>query len=168
MLRSQGLRFIATFLVILGTLQLLFYFLFLEKEAFYDYLRLNASIGGWILGHFEAGVQVHGLNISSHSAAIRIGSGCGGLRPLMIFVAGVLAFPASTRNRIYGLILGSALLLAMNLLRVITLFYAQALWPQGFDYLHLEIWPAAFIFISAGSWLIWVTWTSKQSEHATA
>ena len=46
-------------------------------------------------------------------------------------------------------------LLSMNLVRLISLYYAGVYVPSLFEALHVEVWQAVFIFVPIVLWVIW-------------
>ncbi|MFH2057202.1 MAG: archaeosortase B, partial [bacterium] len=68
---------------------------------------------------------------------------------------GVVAYPTGLGKKIFGVLAGTAIIFAINLIRVITLFYLSAYYPSLFDEAHLYIWQFAIIIIGGLLWLIW-------------
>jgi exosortase/archaeosortase family protein len=55
-------------------------------------------------------------------------------------------------------LVGTAAITAMNLLRLCTLYYLGESWPAGFEYAHRELWPLLLI---AFSLVIFVAWAQR-------
>ena len=116
-------------------------------------------------------VTVHGKSISSTQAALSIERGCDAIHPSALFLAGVLAFPASLWKKVGGAVAGVAMLLAVNLVRIISLFYVRIHFPAAFEIMHVEVWQALFIFLALLCWIVWVRWAMRTGEgqpHASA
>jgi exosortase H (IPTLxxWG-CTERM-specific) len=117
--------------------------------------RIIAVVSVWTLGLFGTDAQARSNIIVSALASVKIKEGCNGVYATMIFLAGIVAYPTSLIKKVIGVILGTAALFAVNLVRVLTLFYFSAYFPTVFDEAHLYIWQFAIIIIGGLFWLVW-------------
>jgi exosortase/archaeosortase family protein len=76
---------------------------------------------------------------------------------MIIFASAVLAFPAPWRARGIGLLLGSAAIQAINLVRVVALYLTGAYAPSWFDDAHTVIWQTVVILCGVLLWVFWAT-----------
>ena len=67
----------------------------------------------------------------------------------------MVAFPARWSHKLLGGIIGVAILLLVNLLRIVSLYYASEMSPSFFGLLHETIWPIAILALSMVMWLFW-------------
>ncbi len=158
-------RFLAVFALLMGGYYLLALWVPFDRLLF-DYLRLNAWLSGLILDLFGQGVSVSGVEIQSAKAVIAVRKGCDAVEPAWMFAAAVLAFPAPWRSKLLGIVAGISFLLALNLVRIVTLFLAKAYVPEWFPTIHLEIWPVAFILSAILLWNVWFARTKRVSRDA--
>lgn len=86
---------------------------------------------------------------------------CTGVLPIAIFTICVLATPAAWRHKGIGLIVGIPLLLALNLVRLIHLFYVGIHAPAAFDIVHGVLWEGMIILATLGLWWGWNRWASR-------
>ena len=56
----------------------------------------------------------------------------------------MLAFPASWKHKLLGMLVGIVLLQVLNLVRIVTLYLIDIHLNAFFDSAHTEIWPAVF------------------------
>ena len=117
---------------------------------------LIASTSGGVLGAFHEHVNVKGTIIAAPCFSVDIQNGCNGLETLLFLVAAVLAFPATWRQRVIAAVVGTILIQAVNLIRVVTLYWIGCHRPQWFASFHLAIWQTivfatAVIFFAAWS-----------------
>jgi exosortase H (IPTLxxWG-CTERM-specific) len=156
------LRFGLTF----GLVTLLYYVLafapIVEGRFFPAYLRANAQASSMVLNGLGQSCRVENATIRSPRFAITIKRGCDALEPSWLFCAAVLAFPASWRHRLRGIVAGVSLILTLNLVRIVSLYFLGIYTPAFFETMHLEVWPVLFIFIALGAWLFWVRWPRRQ------
>ena len=70
----------------------------------------------------------------------------------------VLVFPSavSLRCRLTPMLLGTLLLLAINLVRIVSLYYTGVYFPSAFETVHIDVWQTLFVFLPLVFWLIWL------------
>lgn len=101
------------------------------------------------------GAEVHGQVLSSRRFSVAIFNGCNGLEAILIFVCGVLAFPASWKSRFLGVGVGLLAIQLINVVRVVSLFYVGVFKPEWFSASHVFVWQSIIIVFSVVLWLVW-------------
>jgi exosortase H (IPTLxxWG-CTERM-specific) len=164
----RGHRTVLVFLARLVALMALAYSLtvlpWFQQTVFPSYLRFNAMIAETVLN--VIGEQVHrtDLSISSDRFALQVQRGCDAMEPTMLFLAAVIAFPSTWRQRAAGALVGVAALLVLNMVRIVSLFLIGVHAPALFESAHVEIWQVAFIMFTI---LMWSTWAWLISPRAS-
>ncbi len=154
--RQRGL--LKIYVVFVLFIVILFSFLVTDLGKEYISMPLNrqiAVISAALINVGDSDAVATGTQICSNSGAVDIKEGCNGLYATVILLAGMVAFPASWRQRAIGILLGTVALFVINLIRVITLFYLSASHPELFQEAHMFIWQFAIIIIAALLWLVW-------------
>jgi len=128
--------------------------LFLDRILPY-YAGINARISGFILETFREEVTVQETSIFSMRASLDVRHGCDALLPTALLVSAILASPVRWRAMVPGVLAGTAVILLLNIARIVTLYYARVYVPGFFDRMHLEVWPAIFILASLSLWVVW-------------
>jgi exosortase/archaeosortase family protein len=168
--RRVMLRFLLVFVGLLVVFQLGFELWLANSSIFETYLHWNAAGSAAILRVMGEAANALGTSLESSRAALGIRRGCDAIQPCAIFVAGILAFPASAKAKSIGLAIGVPLLLAVNLLRIITLYFARIHAPDSFETIHEAVWPAAFVLLAVVLWMGWILRTlprpSRPAESA--
>lgn len=100
--------------------------------------------------------------------AISVEAGCNGIEALIILVAAMLAFPASWRHKIGGILLGAIAVQALNLVRVISLFYIGQWSMPVFHWMHLYAWQALIMLDVLFVWILWIRAMAKNPPSAIA
>jgi len=158
----RGKRPVLTFVVILAGATLgfnaLFYLWFSRLSAFDAYLSANARLSAAILRLCGGDVSFAGQRVVSPDFAMDIQLGCDGIQSSAFFLFAVLASPLRTpfRARLLPIAAGVVLLLALNLVRLVTLFWTGVYFPGAFEVMHVEVWQAVFILLPLLLWLLWV------------
>lgn len=165
----QGKEPIFKFVGLFALLMVVFYactFIpLLEKRILPSYMKLNASISAGILSVFGEGARAKGTSVSSPRYSVDIRHGCDAVEPTALFVAAVLAFPATMRSKIPGIVAGSIILAMINLVRIITLFYTGIYYPSAFNIMHEDIWQSLFILLSLLLWIVWAMWATSPKVY---
>jgi len=157
------LRFIAIFLV---SLFVVFPLELLQPVQTYAILPFTAGIAHvsvWLMHLFDHTViarQNDILNAVS-GGGIEIVAGCNGVEAVLILGCAILAFPAPWKHKAAGMLLGFLAIQALNLVRIVSLFYLHE-WNQvWFDWFHLYLWQALIILDALVFWLIWLRYLPR-------
>ena len=109
-----------------------------------------------VLNLFGEDARVIGQVLTSHRFSVTIFNGCNGLEAILIFVSGVVAFPAPWRRKLLGVALGFVAIQVFNVVRVVSLFYVGILRPAWFNVSHVFVWQSLVIVFGVVLWLVWV------------
>ncbi len=99
---------------------------------------------------------VRGQVISSPRFSVAIFNGCNGLEAILIFVSGVLAFPAPWKRRLVGVLGGLVAIQVFNVIRIVALYYTGVYRPQWFSTAHVFVWQSLVILFAVVLWLLWL------------
>lgn len=129
---------------------------------------LLAKISAVVLGFFDSSVISYGkvLQNSVTGHGVSIEAGCNGIEASLILIAAVLAYPASWRLRLAGIGVGFVAIQAVNVLRVIALFYLAGQSEAVFKFAHLYLWQALIMIDVLVVWLLWVRQVARQEARA--
>ena len=130
-----------------------------------------AAISAGIVKGFDPGVAADGkvLHSADGEFAVSIEAGCNGVEATIVLVAAILAFPASWQRKLAGLGLGILAVQALNVIRVISLFYLGQWNFDAFDFAHRYVWQALIMLDVLIVWLLWVrTLSWRASAPASA
>lgn len=96
------------------------------------------------------------LQSTANGFAISIEAGCNGIEAALILVAAMLAFPAPWKHRILGIIAGLFAIQALNIVRVVSLFYLGQWSLRAFEWAHLYAWQALIMVDVLLVWMLWI------------
>jgi len=117
---------------------------------------MYASISGFILNILGFGVTVNGDTIGDKNFAISIKNGCDGVEGLAIFIFAVIIYPTLWKNKFKGLLGGILFLVALNFLRIISLYLIGIYLPTAFDIMHESVWQIFFILFTIVALFYWI------------
>jgi len=148
-------RFLIVFLMILGSS-----FTGIALNSVNDAIVLPftasvARVSGAALRVLGEPAAVTGCVVSSPRFAVTIYNGCNGLITSLIFIAGVLAFPARWTAKLVGVVGGLVLIQILNLVRILSLFYIGIYFPDHFNDAHIYIWQSLVIIAGVALWVVW-------------
>lgn len=158
------IRFTFLFLALLLGLFTLNLLPWVDRHFIVPFTSALADVCTWLVAMFDSNVVAQGKIIRSttNGFAIEIERGCNGVEAMIVLTAAVLAFPAPWRHRLAGLALGFAAIQALNVVRIISLFYLGQWSMTAFEWFHLYIWQALIILDALVVWLIWLKYLPRQ------
>jgi len=162
----REITFLALFIVLLGASFTLISLNWINDHAIEPFTGGIARLSGAVLNLFGQHVVLRGTVIQGRFA-VNIRNGCNGVEAMLIFLAAVLAFPASWRSRLAGLALGILAIQVINLVRVVSLYLTGAYLPRFFDASHTVIWQSVVILCGVLLWVFWANRLPPRDEPAT-
>lgn len=97
-----------------------------------------------------------GESVVSPHARLSVRNGCEGTESLFLLIAAMAVSPLRWWRRVQGALWGAALIVALNELRVVSLYYVFRHHKPLFDPLHAYIAPLAIILIAAVYFMWWL------------
>jgi exosortase H (IPTLxxWG-CTERM-specific) len=96
------------------------------------------------------------LQSTANGFAVSIEAGCNGIEAAIILIAAMLAYPAPWKSRVIGMLAGLAAVQALNIVRVVSLFYLGQWSYAAFEWAHLYLWQALIMLDVLVVWLVWM------------
>ena len=159
----QEILFLIIFVVILGGGFTLISLQPVNDNVIEPFTAGIAKVSGVTLNLIGQGIEMHGTVIRNPRFGVNIKNGCNGVETMIIFLAAVLAFPASWKSRGIGLALGLIAIQLVNLIRVVALFLTGVYFPKFFDSSHTVVWQTIVILFGV---LLWVFWANRFTSPA--
>jgi exosortase H (IPTLxxWG-CTERM-specific) len=163
--RRRSYAFLARFIGLL----VLFYIIVasnpVNDHVIVPFTSAIASTSGAFLRAVGEPVTVAGTVIRSPGFSVNIENGCNGVETALLFGSAVLAFPAAWGRRLLGLLLGFLAIQAINLVRVVTLFWVGLHKPSLFHSSHTVLWQSAIVLFGV---LFFLFWAARQTRPRQA
>lgn len=151
-------RFFIVFVVLLVSLFTIEVLQPVQQHVILPFTSGLAWISVNLIELFDSGVASAGKVIRDLESgfAVSIEPGCNGVEALIILFAAMFAFPAPLKNKLIGFAIGFVAIQALNLVRIISLFYLGQWNMTWFEWFHLYLWQALIILDALVVWLIWL------------
>jgi exosortase H (IPTLxxWG-CTERM-specific) len=154
MQRNQVL-FLLKFFAVLVAAYLLIAWNPVNDRVIVPFTTAIANWSGALLNVIGEGVTVTGTTIRSPRFAVNINNGCNGVEAMLILLASIVAFPATLRARVTGLLLGALAVQVLNAVRIVSLYLLGAYQPRLFEIFHTAVWQIAIILAAIAFFLVW-------------
>lgn len=157
----------ALVLLFLFTLQ---YTELMHEGVLQPFTQWLATISAWVVQFYDSNVTAQGIVLRnlSNGTGVAIKNGCNGVEPMIFLTAAMLAYPALWKERLTGLLLGYLAIQAMNIVRIISLFYLLQWDQQWFEWFHLYVWQVLIFLDMLMAFVLWIRWlpSRKAAEMA--
>ena len=165
---NRHLRFILLFTAVWAGLTTAVF----QSAPFLEWLcRIHASLLAGILPLLGIACEADGIFVlfPGRERFIMIPE-CTAVFVSIVFVAGVLAYPAPWRSKRSGIVWGVSLIAGINIARLVVLGLLYVRAPRFFEFFHMYLWHVAFVAIVV---LMLVGWTEaargvRKSAHVPA
>jgi len=130
----------------------------LMLDAYYTGAVVSMSI--WLIQLIGIDVTAQGAFLHLSSAVMEVKFGCNGLEAILLYVAAVLAFPASAKARLIGIIAGSTVLQILNIIRIAILAWVLEYRSDIFPIMHEYITQSIMIALA---FIVFIIYLQKVS-----
>ena len=129
-----------------------------RRAVIMPFTALIAKTSAAIVQLFDPTVLASGIVLRSadNGAAVAILPGCNGVEAMICLTAAILAFPAALYHKLLGLAAGFAAIQALNIVRIISLFYLLQWNRLWFEWAHLYLWQALIILDALIVFIVWM------------
>jgi exosortase family protein XrtM len=159
-----GLRFVVGFLILMGAFEASRGTAFEEFIVREMILAPTTSLIDWVTPRENVTLADRTL-VSPDGADLRVTRGCEGIEMFLLLIAAVLAFPATLRHRVHGLLVGGLLAYFLSIARLMALHYVLRYAPQTWDALHGLVLPLAPIILLS---LYFLRWTAAPPQASSS
>lgn len=161
------LRFFLLFLGIQLSLFLVNMLNWVQLHVVLPWTALLARISAGLVTWFDASAAAQGKVLwnTTTGFGVSIEPGCNGIEACIVLCAAILAFPARWRSKLVGLLVGCVAVQALNVVRVISLFYIGQWNTAAFNFAHEFLWQGLIMLDVLIVWLLWVRRTTRDDDR---
>jgi exosortase H (IPTLxxWG-CTERM-specific) len=129
-----------------------------QQHLVLPWTALLAQVSALLVMSFDPLVAASGKVLwnTASGFGVSIEPGCNGVEACIILFAAIMAFPAGWRHRLRGLAVGVVAVQALNVVRVISLFYLGQWNMPVFTFAHEYLWQGLIMLDVLVVWLWWV------------
>ncbi len=168
-LPGSSFRFVVSFAAISAVFFCVYYFPYSESglsETWSKaYLERYAGIVGFVLRVFEPGVVVS-QNVISGRFSMSIVKSCDAMEANMLFCAATLALPGEAWRKAVAVAGGLAALVALNVVRLCSLYYVGVYLGRWFEVMHIDVWPMLMVVFATLDFLVCARWLKAPARAA--
>jgi exosortase H (IPTLxxWG-CTERM-specific) len=159
-------RFLLTFggvLIGLFTLEMLKP---VQETIIQPFTGLLAMLSTAIILPFDDSVIAQGrvLRDAATGFAVSIEAGCNGVEAAIVLIAGIMAFPARTTHKLVAIAAGFIFVQALNIVRIISLFYLGQWNYSVFVWFHLYLWPVLIMLDVLVVFALYLSWLGRHAQ----
>ena len=161
-------RFILTYLILMAGFFFIIGFTPLQRIIDVNglYTRGVVLITAKILSALHITASCTGSIIHLPSISLDVRFGCNGLEAVMIYSVAVLAFPATWKRKVYGIVTGFLIIQVINIARIVGLAYAGVHFESIFHYIHIYVAQGIMIAIALGTFFLYLAFTKTDAKAA--
>lgn len=137
----------------------LLFALYWTSEAAHLFRQVNvvhATATAAVLRRLGIDARAHATSIVMPQGILEIVAECTGIYVLILFAAGVMAFPTDAPTRLRGLVLGLPCIVGLNFLRLISLGIVVRFRAAWLPWFHEYLWQVLFVGLVAALYAVWV------------
>lgn len=129
-----------------------------------------AQLCAWLVTTFDPTAASLGKVLwnTQTGFGVSIEPGCNGIEACIVLFAAVVAFPSTWLQKLWGVVLGFFAVQALNVVRVISLFYLGQWNMQVFHFAHEYLWQALIMLDVLVFWVLWVRSTRRRQAPDAA
>lgn len=142
-----------------------------QEHVIVPFTSWLATISAALITPFDDSVIAYGkvLQFQDTGFAVSIEAGCNGVEATIVLIAAVVAFPGTWRQRLAAIGIGFVAIQAMNILRIISLFYLGNWDMDIFSWVHLYLWPTLIMLDVLVVFIFYLRYLSQRvPRHAPA
>ena len=161
-------KFLLIFCGVLGSLFAIEMLNPVQQAVIQPFTVLLANISTAVIMPFDDTVIAQGriLRDATTGFAVSIEAGCNGVEAAIVLVAGIVAFPASVQHKVIAILAGFVFVQALNIVRIISLFYLGQWNYTVFEWFHLYLWPVLIMLDVLVVFAIYLQWLGKRHPEA--
>ena len=135
-----------------------------QEAVIHPFTAVLADVSTAVILPFDDTVISQGriLRDASTGFAVSIEAGCNGVEAAIVLIAGIVAFPASIQHKVIAILAGFLFVQALNIVRIISLFYLGQWNYTVFEWFHLYLWPVLIMLDVLVVFAIYLQWLGKR------
>lgn len=151
-------KFVVAIVIVIALLSLTV----VDEHVVRPFSVVQTKVAGAMLRAASQNVQAAGTLLIQKSYAVDVKNGCNGIEAIALLISALAAFPAPWRARLVAIVTGSLLVIAVNIVRIASLFVILRDYPKAFEFMHVVFWQIALFLLVIG---FFVKWSSRYAAR---
>ena len=128
------------------------------------------DISGALIHLFRGQALVFGDTLASpvNGFSVRVENGCNAVNVTILLWSAILVYPAGWKQKLKGLVAGTLILHAVNLVRIISLYYLGQYSRTWFEFAHLYLWESLIVIDTLAIFWGWAMLVRRSVRNAAA
>jgi exosortase H (IPTLxxWG-CTERM-specific) len=161
-LGRSRLLFVLKFVTALAIAIALLSLTLVDDHVVRPFSQVQTKAAGIVLRAARQNVKAAGTLLIQSSYAVDVKNGCNGIEAIALLISALAAFPAPWRARLAAIIAGGVLVVAVNIIRIASLFVILRDYPKAFEFMHVVVWQVALFLLVIG---FFVKWSSRYATR---
>jgi exosortase H (IPTLxxWG-CTERM-specific) len=138
-----------------------------QEAVIQPFTGLLATLSTAVILPFDDTVIAQGRVLRDPTTGFSVSNeaGCNGVEAAIVLIAGIVAFPASVKNKVVAILAGFLFVQALNIVRIISLFYLGQWNYTVFEWFHLYLWPVLIMLDVLIVFAVYLQWLGKQNTQ---
>lgn len=153
--KKPGIVFVARFFAALVAFYILIAVPAVNDHVIVPFTEVVVRTAAAILRVMREPIVIGGTVIRTPGFALDVRNGCNGVEAMMLLASAMIAFPATFRSRLSGLLVTSVAVQLLNLIRVSSLVWMGEHHRHAFDVVHVAVWQTVVILAAVSMFLFW-------------
>jgi exosortase H (IPTLxxWG-CTERM-specific) len=153
--RKPGFVFVARFFAALIVFYLVIAAPPVNDHVIVPFTEMIVTATAVVLRVIREPIVVAGTVIRTSNFALDVRNGCNAVEAMMLLAAAMIAFPATLRSRLTGLLAASVAIQLLNLVRVSSLVWLGQHHRKLFDVVHVAVWQTVVILAAVTMFIFW-------------
>jgi exosortase H (IPTLxxWG-CTERM-specific) len=134
--------------------------IWVPNRLYEPFNHATALLTGFLLRQVGAAPIVHGATVTLKSFKAEVITECSGIYFAVLYAAFVVAYPATLKARLTGILLGIPFLNTINIFRLAGVIAIGAWRPSLFEYAHVYLAQVMMVLLVCVTCLAWCRWAA--------
>jgi exosortase H (IPTLxxWG-CTERM-specific) len=152
---KQRLAFFVKFVIAICAAVAILSLAVVDTNVVRPFSEIQTRAAAVVLRAAHQSVSASGTILAQGGYAVDVKNGCNGIEALALLIAALGAFPAPWRARILAMIIGGVLLVAVNIVRIVSLFVILRDYPRAFEFIHVVVWQVVLFLLIVAFFMKW-------------
>lgn len=124
----------------------------------------TASVSTRLISWVGIAATQSGTHVELSSRTLSIDLACTAVFIVALYVALVLAYPVSVKQRLLGIAAGVPVILVFNLVRIVAAAEVSQTAPSAFQFFHDYLFEVGMVLVTVAAWAAWLSFARRNAR----